>query len=188
MSDQVEAPRTEPPVEKFRLSLKGEGISVDREIDGGAAMQIFSIVMGGVPAPGAPGTRGIRSHVPGTPAPSIREKLDEALAKRWPDKIVVVAQHLHDTGETSFSKADVRNQLTAAREGKPGNYDRDFGWTVQIGWLAPNHDDPNQFYVTQKGREAIKAQFSKEVKRATSHPKASRRRKKPTNATTTTPE
>jgi hypothetical protein len=47
------------------------------------------------------------------------------------------------------------------------------------------HGSSDDFYVTQKGQDAISKQFSDEVKKATSSPKPNRRRKKAADKTET---
>jgi hypothetical protein len=185
MSDQAESTKREPPTQKFRLSVHGEGIAVDREIDVVVALQVVSMLMGGAPpAGGQHAIPGIHHQASATsPATSLREKLDAANAKRWPDKIVVIGQHLQSAGKASFTKGEVRNLFPSAGEGKAGNYTRDFGWAVRNGWVSPLPESTKDFYVTQKGREAITKQFSGEVKKATAQPKGSRRRKKATSTT-----
>lgn len=122
MSDKTgsTAPAAPAAPAPFHLSLKGDGISVDKDVDLATALQVLSISMGGgsLPIAAAQGTPPARQQVGGTPARSIREKLDGANAKRWPDKIVVIGQHIQDTGKESFTRDEIRKLFPAA--GEPG--------------------------------------------------------------------
>jgi hypothetical protein len=186
MFDTPEKAGPETTTSTYRLSLKGKGISVEEDVDRATALQVVTLLMGGAapmpnPHAGASGTAG-GSHGPGNPAPSPREKLDAAKANRWPDKIAVMGAHIQDSGQATFTREAVKTQLAAAGEGKPGNYTRDFNWTVKNGWIAPTPGSTKDFYITQKGRGAIAQEFSQEVKKATAQMKGARRRKKAAEA------
>jgi hypothetical protein len=116
---------------------------------------------------------------------SLRERLDDAQAKRMPDKIVVIGEFLQDAGNETFTRSEVEQQFQAAGEGKPGNFGRDFQWAIRNGWLSPEVGSTKNFYVTKTGRTAIEKQFGADVKKATAQPKAGRRRKKATQRETT---
>src|SRR4029079_17260039 len=82
----------------YELSLKGEGITVDRHVDEAIALQVLAIVMGGAAAAGGTGQQpGKPTQVlPGaTSAQSLREYLDEADPKRNVDTILAIAAYLN---------------------------------------------------------------------------------------------
>jgi hypothetical protein len=109
--------------------------------------------------------------------------MDEFEPKRNPDKILAIAAYLTDTrGMETFTPADVKKEFKNAAEPVPGNYPRDWQWAVNNGWLARDDEDPTEFYVTGKGRDALAAKFSADVKRATSQPAPRRRRPRRSDA------
>ena len=161
----------------YALSLKGEGIEVEREIDQTMALEILSIVMGGA------GSKQMQSPLPRVESSrrrgqSLREFLNEVEAKRNVDKIVAIASYLEtERGYETFSADQVKKEFKTAREPAPANYPRDFKWAVATGWLAPTPEDPDEFYVTESGRKAIEGKFSSEIKKTTTVWKSERRRR-----------
>jgi hypothetical protein len=164
----------------YTLLLKGDGISIEREIDQTTARAVVGIVMGGLPekmpgpAPaqnGSPVARASRDHV------SLREFLNEAEARRMPDKIVSIGEYLiAHAGQEEFSADDLRNGFRSAAEPLPANFRRDFQWTISNGWIAEDPRNPGAYYVTQSGRAAIEAKFSGDVKKKTGFGTKRRRR------------
>lgn len=164
----------------YVVSVKGDGITVEKSVPAAVARQVMNVIMGGAAlgggiAPGkqeaAPGTVGSASR-----RLSLREFLEEAQAKRNPDKVVAIAEYLLVFEEQElFTRDDVKGRFRLAGEAAPGNFPRDFAWAVTNGWIAEDVKSPGSFYVTQKGRNAIENKFSSEVKKATSQPSARRR-------------
>lgn len=175
MSEDNEA--TTSPAETYKLTLQGGGLSVDREVDQATAFQILAAIMGGAsPLPVAVGGGGRSAAATELFRPrgaaarlSLREHMDEVGATRNPDKILAIAAYLTDTrGMSTFSTDDVKKEFKNAAEPVPANYARDWRWAVSNGWLAADHEEAGEFYVTDKGRDALEAKFSGEVKKATS--------------------
>jgi hypothetical protein len=173
MADTEKAP-------SYALTLKGDGISISRDLDQATARAIVEIVLGGTPSKGAP------SHVSKSGAAtlngqriSLREALDAAEAKRMPDKIVTIGEYLiSHAGQEDFTRDDIRARFRAAGEATPGNFGRDFAWTVSNGWVAEDPQNPGHFYITQTGMAAIQAKFSHEVKKKSGFKSSGRRRRK----------
>lgn len=166
----------------YELSLKGGGITVEREIDEESALQILATVMGRGQASAAPRTTD--KHSAPTAARgsgrgrSLREYLDEVEPKRNVDKILAIASYLKVERDTeTFDSNEVKKQFRSASEPVPGNYSRDFSWAVAAGWIAPAQDVPGDYYVTKKGDQAVAAKFSDDVKKATGVGKTARRRR-----------
>jgi hypothetical protein len=167
-----------PPT--YSLTLKGEGISVSREVDQAVARSILEIVLGGDPEaaatgehPKSPGVKGGRNRV------SLREFLDGSEAKRMPDKIVTIGEYLiSQAGQEDFTGDDVRERFRAAGEVPPANFGRDFKWTISNGWVAEDPKKAGHYYVTQTGKTAIQGKFSGEIKKKSGFKPLGRRRRK----------
>jgi hypothetical protein len=157
-----------PPV-MYSLSLKGEGMAVERKIDEATALEVLALVMTGAPATDT--THGEKRERPRATErrsgrKSLREYLDEVGAKRNPDKIVSIAEYISEETGKNFTRDDVKNRFEDAAEPVPGNYGRDFQWGVRNGWIAPAATK-GDYYVTDAGRKAIEAKFDAETKKKT---------------------
>jgi hypothetical protein len=76
----------------------------------------------------------------------------------------------------TFTPDDVKKEFRNAAEPVPGNYARDWAWVVSNGWIAKS-DEPGEFYITIRGREALTQKFSADVKKATKQTNTTRRRR-----------
>jgi hypothetical protein len=147
----------EPIGPMYKLSLKGDGITVEREVSGDIAGDIIAVVIGG----GVP-VRGVRAPartVPRSPSGmSIREFIDEAGAKKNPQIVTAIGQYLIDhEGQERFTRSDVKSKFAQAGEPVPANLGRDVSLAVSSGWVAES--SRNEFYVTESGRHAIESRF-----------------------------
>src|SRR5712691_8139358 len=152
----------------YSLTLKGEGISVSRDVDQSIARAIVELVLGGGIQPTIPaskaGERSSTTHVNAHLARlSLREFLDQAEPKRNPDKIVAIGEYIiqHDK-QADFTRDDLKARFRNAGEPVPGNFPRDFIWAISNGWVAEDAHNPRHYYVTQKGKTAIAEKFSSE--------------------------
>ena len=176
-SSQGEEPRT------YKLSLKGEDTSFEREISEELASQVLTVVMRGsqsVPA-GSLLSRELEPDLTpgGGRRQSVREYIDGVEAKRNVDKILAIASFLETVrGEETFSVDQVKREFRNARERVPGNFSRDFSWAVRNGWIAADDEAPGEYYVTQEGRKAVADKFSDEVKKTTGVSRGTSRRRK----------
>lgn len=188
MSDETASTAAEPPsAESYKLTLKGGGLSIEREVDEPTALQILATVMGGTTSPPrvtSAGSGAAHAADISRPRPrvagqlSLREHMDEFDPKRNPDKILAIAAYLADTkGAETFTPDDVKKAFRSASEPVPGNYSRDWRWTVSNGWIAQADGLPGEYYVTSKGRDALSAKFSDEVKKGTGVNRTARRRR-----------
>ena len=162
---------------------------VDRDVDEATALQIVAAVMGGGPLHRAVAAGQGGAHAAGLSragaAPrgaggglSQRGYIEDSEAKRNVDKILALATYIADTREhDTFTPDDVRREFRNAAEPVPGNYARDFRWAVQNDWLAPADGHPGEYYVTAKGRAALAAKFSTDVKKGTGVKQSTRRKR-----------
>lgn len=149
-------------VPTYALTLKGDGISIDRSVSAGVAVQIVSLAMGGnaLGTPSQHHTPAGKQSTSSGRVVAIREFLNEVSAKRNPDKITVMAIYLRDhQGRDTFSRDDVKSLFRKAGEPVPGNYARDFGLALSAGWIAEDHATSGEYYVTNSGDEALAAGF-----------------------------
>lgn len=161
----------------YKLKLEGDGVTVNREIPETVALEILAAVMGGSPTPRA-GRVPARGGSAGR-GPSLREHFDDVEPKRNPDKILAIAYFLKEQrGVDSFSPDDIKREFKGAGEPVPGNWARDWRWTIQNGWIAADSEDPESFWVTGKGEKAVEEKFSADVKKATAVKTRSRRKAK----------
>jgi hypothetical protein len=145
----------------FSLRLSGDGINIEQQIEQRMALQIVQVVMGGGgPAPVLPGAATNARAAEGASL-SLREYLDEIGAKKKSDQITTIAQFVCEIeGQGDFSREDIRSRFITAREPPPANFGRDFAVAEKNGWVAEVHGKKNRYYVTQKGAQAIKNNFS----------------------------
>jgi hypothetical protein len=182
--------------EHFMVSIKGDGVTVEKSVPAHVARQMIALIMGGavsyepvsreetsVSTNGAAGLA--HSSRPGSRRTSLREFLEETQATRHPDKITAIAEYLalHERVDL-FTKDEIRGRYRSAGEAAPANFPRDFAWAVRNGWIAEDSKSSGSFYVTSKGRAAVENKFSDEVKKATAQPSGRKRSRK---AVTTRP-
>ena len=55
-------------------------------------------------------------------------------------------------------------QFELASEPPPKNLSRDVDWAVKVGWIAPQQDDPDKYYITRSGREAVQRSFPDDLR------------------------
>jgi hypothetical protein len=185
-----EATTVAPAPKSYKLSLTGDGLSVEREVTEDVALQILAAVMGGA-APAARqhhagGRASGRHQAPSVPLAtvgttpgrlSLREYLLQVEAKRNVDKILAIAAFLREQrGLETFDSAAIKKEFRNAGEAVPGNFPRDFRWAITAGWIAAADDVPGEYYITTTGDKALEAKFSADVKKASPAGKSRRRR------------
>lgn len=152
------------PIE-YKLTLKGDGITVERNVSEQIAKEIISMVLAG----DSRSSIAQRPSINKSPQPewspvskkqSLREYLNEVNARKNPQKILAIAHYLSThMGKGTVSVTDIRPQFRLANEPLPANLNRDFQTTAQNGWIAPDHDDYKMFYITQTGLDALANKF-----------------------------
>ena len=151
---------------EFRLTITGDGVNVDRLIDGKTLASVMAFVMGADKSltQASVATDGSSPSVGGgVVTRSLREFLDEVHAKRKPDQIVAIGHYITQfEGQENFSREEVKARFSAAREPMPRNFPRDFGLAEKSGMLAKVHGKDGRYYITKTGLSAINRKFSKE--------------------------
>ena len=176
--------------ELYTVSIRGNGIEVEKSVPAQVARQVINAVMGGALSDSTlvsgKGVGGISGASSGIRRSSLREFLEESQARRNPDKITAIAEYLFQFEEIElFTRDDIRGRFRPSGEAAPANFPRDFTWAAKNGWIAEDPKSPGSFYVTQKGRNAIENKFSSEVKKGTPQPAARRRPRKTNSARNT---
>lgn len=150
-------------VDLYKLTLMGSGISIDREIDQATAERVVQAVFGTHQMESSQALRGPDQQNDVQPL-SLREVLEESGARTIPEKIVVIGAYLRDQhAEGSFTREDNKGKFRTAGEPAPANYPRDFSKAIHAGWIAEDHQNPGQFYVTRRGDEILSKRFDNRV-------------------------
>lgn len=155
----------------YRLTLKGDGITVERDISEVLAKDIIAMILGGGTLQASPKfptsstvipqqNHGQQQNSSGTPRKSLREYLNEVGARKNPQKILAIAGYLVKfTGKEIFSIADIKPQFKVASEQVPANLTRDFQIVSQNGWIAQDHAERKMFFITRTGLDALDNRF-----------------------------
>lgn len=154
MADQAE--------EKFALSLKGDGISIEKEVDKSTAMSIVATVWGGSSVSATEPAAQFSSTKVANRSVSLREFLTEVSPNTNNERIVTIGRYLHEfKSKETFSKSDIEAGFRSAREQMPKNLARDLGRTAQAGWIDES-DEKGQFHVTNTGAKAVENCFGRQ--------------------------
>ena len=106
---------------------------------------------------------------------SLVELMKDKSPKTSPGRITLFAYYRDKyEGTMRFGRNDLREYFGKAKEGLPGNYDRDFVTAVKRGWI---HEEGDESYITSKGIEAAETGFPDE-RQPSKRTKAASRRKR----------
>ncbi|HEV7341256.1 MAG TPA: hypothetical protein VGN68_06445 [Sphingopyxis sp.] len=143
----------------YSISIKGPGLSFQRECSFEEASRAIAALAGGAAKPAAVDVQK-ESRAASVEPVSIRERLDELGGKTKVEQILVISEWLiSQNGMKSVTKDDIKSSFVDAAEPLPSNFPRDFANVLKRGWLATVHGDRNSFYVTQTGRKALTTKF-----------------------------
>lgn len=147
--------------DKYHLSLKGPGITINKVVDSRTAGLIAQMTFGGVAADTGRVDERIAIR-PVNPTPmgqqiSLREYLQTAAVDRGiHTKILAVGRYMRDVEQQSdFDRDDIRGRFRSAGEPQPANFARDFQKAVRAGWIAEDHQNRGRYYVTRTGDDEI---------------------------------
>ena len=185
--------------DEFHVSVTGAGISVTRKVDQLTALNVIATVMGGgavasgsspatavphnTPSPATTAPTSLQSANTGTqpqldPRLTVGEYIEACEAQQYPAKITAIGHFLEiQRGAESFGRDEIKAQFRPAGEAPPANFPRDFSDAISRKWIAATHDDKDQYFVTNKGKEAIASKFDRALRK----PSSSARRKRPTS-------
>ncbi len=159
----------------YSLILEGNGVTIKRSVPESIARAITSLVMGGAESTQRP-LRGAGGQAAGSAAGkvSIREYLNGVAAKRNADTITAIVAYLKDQGYETVTRDQVKDYFRKAGEPIPGNYTRDFTDALSTGWIAEDHANSGNYYITSSGEAALSNGFTGKIRRP-----AKRRNRKP---------
>lgn len=162
----------------FTIQIEGPGMSLKRDVEEPLVLRILGVLLGPkaqtVFTPASGGQASVAPPaVTGNLGESPREYLDRSGAKTNPAKITALGLYLRAQGTESFTARNVRDLFVSAGEAAPRNLPRDMKETIRLGWLAPRPDQPDMYYVTNRGEGAAAAGFA-ERSSATRRPTRSR--------------
>ena len=104
---------------------------------------------------------------------AIRELVQDKHPRTHPQFITLFAYYREKYQSfPTFSRDQLEEYYTSARQKPPTNYDRDFVEAIKRGWI---HEDGENSYITSKGIEAVESGFTEDAKRS----KAGHSKKKP---------
>ena len=176
--------------DKYKVSIKGPGINVDRGVSEAQASQLLIALLTGRAPATTSAAHGLResklssdASVQSIDSDSIAEYLGATSAKISPEKIAAIGSFLkHRRNKTSFNRDDLEASFLEAAESIPKNLPRDIKNAVRSRWIAPKPGEKGVYYVTGTGFKAVNSGFRVDSKR---EPAGTRRRKprKPTKST-----
>lgn len=182
--DAVEAQSTgiamvQHPVPTVTLRIEGDGLTIARVIPETLVLPIMRLLLNPAAASGSLQ----EEPTPGRPTPdgrrtALAEFYRSISPKRYPEKLTVIGAYLQqELGRASFTSDDLKGQFRAVNEPAPANLARDLRTALGNGWMAPEPDDPNQYFVTQSGLDAVESQFTAAAPRRGAAARRARRRR-----------
>ena len=155
----------------YEIEIKGEGVSISQKVAKEIGDQIIVLTLTGNTPRIRPSSQEASPKTVSEPESvsdsdeyeqSIREALDAYGAQRAPDKITVMGDFIKRTEGKDFDRSDIISMFEAAAEKVPANLPRDIKWTLKAGWIAERSTTKGSYYVTNTGKQALKAKFSAE--------------------------
>lgn len=173
-------------MDDFKLTLKGDGITVERDIDRATALEILNSIL--APRPSAE-KRSVQQTVylpqtakeqedisfkllesASTPAGnntiqltkplSLREFVYEHEPKTNAQTILCIAQFLAEQEDKQrFERDEIRPRFPDAGQALPKNYTRDFQTALDKGWIAPDPVNKELYFVTRMGERQLEEGF-----------------------------
>lgn len=155
------------------LTIRGQGLSFEREIPQSLVLRIMHLALVGEEPPAAAGRREAVGQQDGNGnggrrRESLAEFYRRVSPKKYPEKLATIGTYLSEVmGRESFTPDELRSQFRSVNEPPPANLPRDFKAAMGAGWIAEEHDQPGQYYMTQTGRDDVAAGFSSDAKKPT---------------------
>jgi hypothetical protein len=164
--------------QKYTVELVGPGLSLKKELPEPVAHELLVWLLKGgrlqvsgmAVSPQQTPTE-IKALSPSAPTGrtetafmSVREFMDQSSPGRVPDKLACFGLYLREhRNQNEFSREDLVGLFQEAAEPLPKNLTRDIRWAQQIAWLAPAPSNPDLYYLTKKGEDAVRAKFAKDL-------------------------
>lgn len=169
---------TQDSPDQFKLSLHGDGISIEKNVDRNTAAAVVSVVMGG-PAISQMNSARFHGAVDNSsvaPQKSLREFLIDVSPATNIERITAIGLYLHKyKSKDTFSKEDIEAGFKKARETRPSNLSRDLSNSVKSGAIDEAAES-GLYYVTNTGERSL-TEYRGNASKA-GRPKSKRTRKK----------
>lgn len=169
---------------KIKISIKGAGLSYEKEIDEITAGQVMALCLSSQDGSSDSGNArlGLPVHHSGSQRESAAEYLNRHAPKRNPDKILALAGFLKEShNKDSFQQGEIKSLFRDAGELLPANLTRDFKWVVSSGWIAPDSTKKSSFYITNTGMKVLQGGFPDDLVKKSKYKGVSRRKKSKTS-------
>jgi hypothetical protein len=149
----------------FTVQIEGPGLTLKREVEEAVVLRVLGVLLGSK----AQSMFTQASGLPSSVAPPVvvanlgespREYLDRSGAKSNPEKITALGLYLRAQGSESFTARSLRDLFVAAGEATPQNLPRDIKRTVRAGFLSARPDQPDNYYVTNRGETSAESGFA----------------------------
>lgn len=165
---------------KIKITIKGAGLSYEREIDESTAGQVMALCLSSQESGSDSGKVGLELPVRrlGSQRESAAEYLNRHAPRRNPDKILTLAGFLKEShNKDSFQQGEIKSLFRDAGELIPANLTRDFKWVVSSGWIAPDPAKKGSFYITNTGLKVLQGGFPDDLVKKSKYKGGSRRKK-----------
>lgn len=169
---------------KIKITIKGAGLSYEKEIDENTAGQVMALCLSSQDGSPDSGTHGLGLPIrrSGSQKESAAEYLNRHAPRRNPDKILTLAGFLKEShNKDSFQQGEIKSLFRDAGELLPANLTRDFKWVVSSGWIAPDPVKKGSFYITNTGMKVLQGGFPDELVKKSKYKSGSRRKKSRTS-------
>lgn len=160
-------PQSDPPpapaVESVsKLSIRGAGLTFDREIPDGLVLRVMNLVITGASdSESRQQTDDKRDLGSNGRKEALAEFYRRADPRKIPEKLTTIGSYFQQVmGRGSFTSDDLRGQFRSVNEPVPGNLPRDLKVALGEGWIAEEHDQTGQYFVTRSGLDAVEVGFS----------------------------
>lgn len=181
---EPDAPPPPAPAPVSKLTIRGAGLVFDRDIPDHLVLRVMNLVLTGV---SGSETRKQDDDTRDSGTDGRKESLAEfyrrAEPRKIPEKLATIGAYFQKVIEKdSFTLDDLRGQFRAVNEPVPGNLPRDLKVAQGAGWIAEEHDQRGEYFVTRTGLDAVEAGFSRDTGRK---PRRRKRVSKSTNSEST---
>lgn len=145
---------------KCSITIKGEGLLVDREVSSELAEKLALMVL----EKQSDRANGVVEKVEDTQDDDLASFLKDSGASRSVERIVAIGWWLKNKNNLSvFGGREIREMLEISGYGVPKNLSRDLAWSVSVGWIVRKDGQRGAYYLSQKGKEVVEAGFSEDV-------------------------
>lgn len=159
-------------IDRYKISLTGAGISIEKEIGAELAASIVAqVVSGKAPTALKDITNNIGTQHQDTSGTehgsvnridartTVREFLNDISPSTNVEMITAIGYFLwKKDGKETFSTEDIKSGYKSARESLPGNISRDMGKVVKAGW-AGKGSHSQEYFITNTGAKAVESSF-----------------------------